>query len=130
MILRMVVVLCPANDTRPCAGRARTGEATIDLIAGLKDVTLAAAKALKARLEAAGEAVKLMVDEDAGFLANLGVLLSAWWNSEEHYEEKQREDALEAKAKAARRQAEEERRFNDAVPSAENDYYAQSTERD
>lgn len=84
----------------------------------------------KARLEAAGEAVEHKVDEDAGFLANLGVLLSAWWNSEEHYEEKQREDALEAKAKAARRQAEEERRFNDTVPSAENDYYAQSTERD
>lgn len=84
----------------------------------------------KARMEAAGEAVEHKLDEDAGFLANLGILLSAWWNSEEHYEEKQREDALEAKAKAARRQAEEERRFNNTVPSSENDYYAESTARD
>lgn len=84
----------------------------------------------KARLEAAGEAVEHKVDEDAGFLANLGLLLSAWWNSEEHYEEKQREDALKAEAKAARRQAEEERRFNNTVPSSDNDYYASGTKRD
>lgn len=83
----------------------------------------------KARLEAAGEAVEHKIDEDAGFLANLGVLLSAWWNSEEHYAEKQREDALEAKAKAARRQAEQERRFNEAVPPSDNDYYAENTDR-
>ena len=84
----------------------------------------------RARLEAAGEVVEHKVDEDAGFLANLGVLLSAWWNSDEHYAEKQREDALIAKAKAERRKAAEERRFNTTVPSSDNDYYAESTKRD
>lgn len=76
------------------------------------------------------EAVEHRVDEDSGFFERLGVLVTAWWNSEEHYAEKQREDELEAKAKAARRQAEEERRFNNTVPSSENDYYAESTARD
>lgn len=84
----------------------------------------------KARLQAAGEAVEHKVDEDAGFLANLDVLLSAWWNSDEHYAEKQRDDALEAKARADRKREEEERRFNSPLPSAENDYYAQSEPRE
>lgn len=83
----------------------------------------------RARLEAAGEAVEHKVDEDAGLIANLGVLISAWSNAEEYYEEKQREDALEAKARAERKRAVEEQRFNSTVPRSDNDYYAESTER-
>lgn len=82
-----------------------------------------------ARLKAAGDAAEHRIDKDASPLAKLGVLLDIWWNADELAVDKELEDALKAKAEADRLKAEEESRFNSALPPSDNDYYGNSESR-
>lgn len=78
------------------------------------------------RLKVSVEAAEYRVDEDAGFLAKLGTLISAWWESDELLAEAKTEKALEQQAKAQRKKEEADRRFNETSYSSNDDYYGTS----
>lgn len=75
------------------------------------------------RLEAIERSAEGRVNEDDSFLTKVGVLVTAWWESDEVMKDVKEEKAMEASAKAERRKAEESRRFNDPSYDYDSDYY-------